>query len=81
MARPNGSTFSKFLPIAKKHNIGMYNWGFVNGKSQTIYAWDSWTKVYNSEPAVWFHDVLRQDGSPYDQQEVQLIRELLTKSH
>lgn len=81
MARPNGSTFLKFLPVAKKYRVGMYNWGFVNGKSQTIYAWDSWTKTYTSEPAVWFHDVLRQDGSPYDQQEVELIRELLKKSH
>lgn len=76
MARPNGSTFEGVLPIARKHNVGMYNWGFVNGKTQTIYPWDSWTKTYTAEPPLWFHDVFRQDGTPYRQEEVQLIREL-----
>lgn len=80
MARPNGSTFQDFLPIAKKYNVGMYNWGFVNGKSQTIYAWDSWTKTYTAEPELWFHDVLRSDGTPYKQEEVDLIRALTKKT-
>jgi hypothetical protein len=76
MARPNGSTFEDFLPVAKKYKVAMYNWGFVNGKTQTIYPWDSWTKTYTGEPPVWFHDIFRQDGSPYRAGEVQLIREL-----
>src|SRR5690606_17610980 len=50
MARPNGSTFQGFLPVAKKYNIAMYNWGFVDGKTQTKYPWDSWDKKYTSEP-------------------------------
>ena len=32
MARPNGSTFEGFLPIAKENKIAMINWGFVDGK-------------------------------------------------
>ena len=76
MARPNGSTFKGFLPIAKKYNVGMINWGFVDGKSQTIYPWDSWTKTYTSEPPLWFHDIFRKDGTPYIEEEVDLIREL-----
>ncbi len=28
------------------------------------------------EPDVWFHDILRKDGSPYDSSEVELIKEL-----
>lgn len=76
MARPNGSTFEGFLPIAKKYGVGMYNWGFVDGKSQTIYPWDSWTKTYSAEPPVWFHDIFRRDGTPYRQAEVDLIRSL-----
>ena len=28
----------------KDEKVGAYNWGFVNGKSQTIYPWDSWEK-------------------------------------
>ena len=52
MARPNGSTFQAILPIAKKYNVAMINWGFVNGKSQTNLPWDSWQKPYTDrEPA------------------------------
>ncbi len=76
MARPLGSTFAAILPVLKKEHVGAYNWGFVNGKSQTIYPWDSWEKTYSGEPAVWFHDIFRQDGTPYDAKEVELIRQL-----
>ena len=75
MARPNGSTFAAFLPIAKKHNVAMFNWGFVDGKTQTIYPWDSWTKTYTAEPQLWFHDILRSDGTPYSEDEVEVIRQ------
>ncbi|WP_423146074.1 cellulase family glycosylhydrolase [Rubrolithibacter danxiaensis] len=76
MARPNGSTFQGFLPIAKKYDVGMFNWGFVNGKTQTIYPWDSWTKTYTSEPPVWFHDILNADGTPYRPEETQFIQQI-----
>ncbi len=77
MARPNGSTFAGFLPIAKKYNVGMYNWGFVDGKTQTIYPWDSWTKQYTAEPPLWFHDIFRKDGMPYKQEEADFIRNII----
>ncbi len=76
MARPLGSTFASILPMLKKEHVGAYNWGFVNGKSQTIYPWDSWGKSYTGEPAVWFHDIFRSNGLPYDAKEVELIRQL-----
>ncbi|RYX81095.1 1,4-beta-xylanase [bacterium] len=74
MARPNKSVFNPNLGLTKAENVGAYNWGFVSGKSQTIYPWDSWTKNYTSEPPVWFHDILRMDGSAYIPEEVQYIR-------
>lgn len=76
MARGNGSTFEGSLPVAKEYNISMYSWGLVDGKTQTKYAWDSWKKKYTSEPELWFHDIFRQDGTPYRQEEVDLIKEL-----
>lgn len=76
MARPNGSTFQGFLPIAKKEKVGMINWGFVDGKSQTKYPWDSWTKTYTAEPPLWFHDIFREDGTPYKAEEVAFIKEI-----
>jgi hypothetical protein len=74
MARPRGSTFDPLLSYLKGQNVGACNWGFVAGKTQTIYPWDSWTKPYKSEPLVWFHDILRQDGTPYSAKEVAFIR-------
>lgn len=79
MARPNNSTFQTFLPIAKKHKVAMYNWGFVDGKSQTIYPWDSWTKKYTGEPPLWFHDIFRKDGTPYKQEEVDFIKQIISQ--
>src|SRR5690606_20039299 len=76
MARPNGSTLGSILPIAKQYHIGMYSWGCVAGKTTTTYPWDSWDKKYSAEPDLWFHEVLRSDGTPYKQEEVALIKEL-----
>ena len=81
MARPNGSTFQGFLPVAKKYNVAMFNWGLVDGKTQTKYPWDSWTKTYTSEPDEWFHEVFRKDGTPYKQEETQLISRLTTETN
>ena len=76
MARPAGSTFETILPYFKEQKIAAYNWGFVDGKSQTIYPWDSWPKEYKAEPPAWFHDIFRKDGTAYRENEVKLIREL-----
>ncbi|MEO8594330.1 MAG: 1,4-beta-xylanase [Candidatus Solibacter sp.] len=77
MARPRGSTFQAILPIGKKYNVGMINWGLVNGKTQTHLPWDSWQKPYTEkEPAVWFHDIFHKDGTPYSEDEVGFIRQM-----
>jgi len=77
MARGVGSTFDGSLPIAKKYNVGAINWGLVAGKTQTYLPWDSWDRPYvKTQPKVWFHEVFRQDDTPYRQHEVDLIREL-----
>jgi hypothetical protein len=77
MARGAGSTIDGTLPIAKRRNIGMFNWGFVNGKTQTIMPWDSWQRPYTLRPpTVWFHDLLHADGTPYRAREVATIKAL-----
>ncbi|HCW07815.1 MAG TPA: 1,4-beta-xylanase [Cytophagales bacterium] len=78
LARGNKSTFETILPVGKKYNVAMYNWGFVKGKTQTNLPWDSWRKPYvnGREPAVWHHEIFYPDGKPYQQQEVDVIRSL-----
>ena len=76
MARPMGSTVGEILPFLKEQKVAAYNWGFVAGKTNTIYPWDSWQKRYKAEPKVWFHDIFRADGTPYDPAEVAVIKSL-----
>ena len=90
MAREFGTTFKFTLPIFKDHNIGAYNWGFVAGKSQTHFGWETILKIKElkdkgefinedemiPEPGVWFHDIFRKDGSPYDEAEIDFIKKI-----
>ncbi len=79
MARGNGSTFEGTLPIARKYRVASINWGLVAGKTQTHYPWDSWQHPYvDREPAVWFHDIFRTTGLPYDEKEVTFIKRIIT---
>ena len=80
MARPRGSTFDPILGYQKDEKVNCYCWGFVSGKTQTIYPWDSWTTKYMGEPPLWFHDIIRTDGAPYKQDEVAYIRRTTGKT-
>ena len=91
MAREFGTTFDFCLPIFKKNNIGCFNWGFVAGKSQTHFGWDTILKLKEGvknkdfildtenipEPEIWFHDIFRKDGSAFDEIEVSFIKNFL----
>jgi len=77
LARGAGSTIDNSLPAAKRLDVGMINWGFVLGKTQTNFPWDSWQRPYTAQPpVVWHHDLLRDDGTPYRQREVEILRKL-----
>ncbi len=76
MARKFNSTFQTVLPILKKHRVGAINWGFVAGKTQTNFAWGE-PLPDKKEPELWFHDILRMDGTPFSQEEVDTIKALL----
>lgn len=96
LARPEGNTPETVLPMMKEMGVGALCWGFVSGKSGTIWAWSSRLvdgkprnlinerKAGNvvcegesmPEPELWFHDLLRADGTPYIESEIELFREL-----
>jgi hypothetical protein len=75
MARPRNSTFWNIMPMLKMYRIGAINWGLVTGKTNTKYAWDT-PMPDGAEPKVWFHDIFRPDGTPYDPEETAFIRSL-----
>jgi len=75
MARLRNSTFENTMPMLKKENVGAINWGLVSGKTNTKYAWDT-PMPDGAEPKLWFHEVFRKDGTPYKQEETDLIKKL-----
>jgi len=77
MARTVGNTFAVALPILKKDRIAALNWGFVAGRSQTFYPWETWNKAFTAEPETWFHDIFRSDGTPFDTEEVAFIKAMI----
>ncbi|HEX2608198.1 MAG TPA: cellulase family glycosylhydrolase [Flavisolibacter sp.] len=77
MARPFGNTFQEILPLFKQYNVGAYNWGLVAGKTQTHCPWDSWQLKYDNEPELWFHDIFRENGEAYIQEEVDFLKEIM----
>jgi len=78
MARLRNSRFANIMPLLKKNNVAAINWGLVDGKSNTKYAWET-PLADGSEPTEWFHEVFRRDGTPYHQDETELIKKLTTK--
>jgi hypothetical protein len=75
MARTRGSLFETSLPIFKRHGVGALNWGLVKGKTNTIFAWDA-PMPDQDEPPVWFHDVFRPDGTPYQASEIAFLKSI-----
>jgi hypothetical protein len=74
LARENGSTFEDILPMFKENEIHAVNWGFVSGKTNTIFPWSSWSKSFDSIPKIWHHDIYRTDKSSFSEEEIALLK-------
>jgi hypothetical protein len=75
--RRGHSDVATHLPIFKKEHVGCYNWGLVSGRTQTIYPWES--KKDAPEPKLWFHDLFKKDGAPFNPEETALFKKLTSK--
>jgi hypothetical protein len=74
-ARNAGSRVETHLPWFRDNKVACWCWGLVAGRTQTYFPWGS--KPGAPEPPVWFHDLLRADGTPHNRRETQRIK-LLT---
>ena len=74
LSRPAGSTVEAVLPVLRKHDVASYNWGLVDGATQTKYGWDDDGSDGGGEPELWFSDLLRADGTPYREDEAAVLR-------
>jgi len=77
LARGQGSTFQAMLPLLKEEQVSAINWGFVAGKTNTLFPWSSWEEEFDSLPKIWHHDIFLPDKTPYDQNEIDFLKEIL----
>ena len=75
MHRPYRSLIQTHLPLWKKEKIGSYFFGFVNGKAQFNYVWEFIKNLPGIDTRLWMHDIFHSDFTPYDDEEIEVIRE------
>lgn len=89
MARTCGSLVITNLPVFARERVGCLNWGLVAGKTNTIYPWQdlpghslpsTWMSDQPLQPELWFHDLFRADGTPFDQTEIELFKQYTSVS-
>lgn len=78
MGRTRGSTFENKMPMFKSENVGAISFGLVAGKTNFYYTWGS--EEGAPEPEIWFHDIFRKDGTPYNHEEVEFIKRMTEKN-
>lgn len=79
MARQIDSRISDQLELFHDRNVGCFQWGLVKGRTQTWLPWpDDLVRAHGGQidRKIWFHDLLDEDGTPYDPTEINTIRAL-----
>lgn len=75
MNRPRGSLVADIMPMFKENRVGSMLWGLVNGKTQTHLPWGH-RPDGGAYDGPWQHDLYRGDLTPYDAEELNLIKQL-----
>lgn len=78
LARPLGSTLQAVLPFYSRYHVGWYVWGLcTGGPEQWQQPW-GWP-IGSPQPKAWFHCLLYPDGTPYNPEEILLIKDFKYK--
>jgi hypothetical protein len=78
--RMQGNFVQTHLPLFYLEKIGIYNWGWVVGKSQTHEPWEAlWTAFEEGRGnhldfTKWQHDLVRPNLRPYDPKEKRIFQ-------
>jgi len=78
MNRPAHSTIADNLAVFYQEHVGCMLWGLVNGKTQTDLPWGH--RPGDPAPKVWQHDLYKPDFTPYDQKEIDLLKNYMDQS-
>jgi len=72
--RPNNNHVSSHLPLFKDYKIGIYNWGLVQGRTQTNLSWSTMNGEPDPDPVIWQHDFYTPEHIPYCADEIVLLK-------
>lgn len=76
--RAGGNTYETHLPLFAERRIGIWQWGFITGKTQTNLSWSTMNGgTPNPVPEIWQHDILFPDHTPYDPKEIALLEKIV----
>ena len=78
--REAGNCFETHLPYYLEHNVGVFQWGLVQGRTQTHLSWQPEKNCFDGQPAVWQHDIFYPDLRIYRSQEISLLNTLLREN-
>ena len=75
--RPNNNTIEDHLPFFHDEKIGIWQWGLVQGKTQTNLNWATMNGgMPDPYPVLWQHDIFYQNGTAYRSSEIELYKAL-----
>ncbi len=83
MARAVDSRIVDQLALYRDRGVGCFQWGFVKGRTQTHLPWpEALVRQHGGQAdrSVWFHDLLHEDGLPYDPEEIATIKDLTVRT-
>jgi hypothetical protein len=78
MNRPAGSVIQDLIPVFFDEKVGCMLWGLVNGKTQTDLPWGH--RPGDPPAKVWQHDLYKGNHQPYDEKELQILKEHINRS-
>ena len=64
------------LPLYRDNNISAYNWGLIQGKTQTYLSWKNEENPLEGLPHVWQQDLFYNNFDPYDEEELCIIKRI-----
>ena len=79
MNRTNRATNATNFEVFKKEKVGVSLWGLVNGKTKTVLPWGH--RPGDPEPKVWQHDLYHGDFTPYDKNEMEILKKYISEAN
>ena len=76
----NKENSMRLIQELKQEGVGCFNWGLVAGKTQTYEPWDAIRNIPGIDLNRWQHDLFYEDLTPYQEEEIEIFKQLTSSS-